>query len=281
MLRSFQRGILVGILAAALTSFGLMASPAGASTPQAVTFTVTVAPATWAAVVSLLAPGSTAADVYNSPADFIYSFVCESGGKWSAPIPKEISQGSGGIKLRVKLSANQVAKADKALRAESCGSDFSIHTVQQDYKWASESAQITQEIASLHSLNTTTTTTPPESPGQYEAACTSPTYGALSSPNAQTGVCVTYQAQVFQYDSNTGANEMLVYVTNDGYGDWSDLVELILPQSVASQNFIENDVIQFWGPTTTPDTYTTENNGTNTIPAVNVKYATLITAASS
>ena len=29
------------------------------------------------------------------------------------------------------------------------------------------------------------------------------------------------------------------------------------------------------------DTYTTENNGTNTIPAVNVKYATLVSAASS
>lgn len=174
------RRLLITLLV--LTGLGLMASPAGASTPQAVTFTITVKPAAWAAVVSLLAPGSTAVLVYNSPAHFIYSFVCESGGKWSAPIPKKISQGSGGVKLRVKFSANQVAKADKAIRAESCGSDFNIHTVQQDYKWASENAQITSEIASLNSINTTTTTTAVPAQGAY-FACTG------STPD---GVSITY-----------------------------------------------------------------------------------------
>jgi len=134
---------------------------------------------------------------------------------------------------------------------------------------------------------TTTTTAPPPtttttSPSQFEASCTnSPAYGALSSPNAQIGVCVTYQAQVFQYDSRTGTTEMLVDVTNDGYGVYTDTVELQLPQSVVSQNFIQNDVIQFWGTTAAADTYQTASGGSNTVPVVDVMYATLITPASS
>jgi hypothetical protein len=133
----------------------------------------------------------------------------------------------------------------------------------------------------------TTTTVPPPtttttSPAQYEAACTNaPTYGALASPNAQTGTCVTFEAQIFQYDTRTGTTEMLVDVTNDGYGLWTDTVELQLPQSVVSQNFIENDVIRFWGTTAAADTYQTASGGSNTVPVVDVKYATLVSTASS
>jgi hypothetical protein len=197
------------------------------------------------------------------------------------PYPKIISNGSSDdVTFRVHLSATQVARTNKSIRAGDCGS---IHTVQQDYKSAfAQWAAGNIAPASTSTSPPTTTTVPQESPGQYEAACTAaPPYGALASPTAQTGVCVTYQAQVFQYDANTGTTEMLVYVTNDGDSIWQDLVKLSLPQSVVSQDFIENDVIQFWGATAAPYSYTTEQNGTNTIPAVNVKYATLVSAASS
>ena len=86
---------------------------------------------------------------------------------------------------------------------------------------------------------------------------------------------------MFQYDSRTGTTEMLVDVTNDGYGVYTDTVELQLPQSVVSQNFIQNDVIQFWGTTAAADTYQTASGGSNTVPVVDVMYATLITPASS
>ncbi|MGH9044105.1 MAG: hypothetical protein ACRDVP_04585 [Acidimicrobiales bacterium] len=127
---------------------------------------------------------------------------------------------------------------------------------------------------------TAAATTLPMSPPQYEAMCTaSPNYGTLSSPNTLPGACVTYQAQVFQYDANTGANSMLVYVTNDGDGFWSNLVQLLLPPSAAAQNFVENDIIQFWGPTGTPDTYDTSIGGSNTVPSVNVQFANLVSPA--
>jgi len=146
---------------------------------------------------------------------------------------------------------------------------------------AKTSTQLLVDLPALLAAETaavaTTTTSPPQTPAQIEATCTaSPSYGDLTSPNAQSGVCVTYQAQIFQYDSNTGKNEMLVDVTNDGYGDWSNTVELQIPDSIAAMNFVQNDVIQFWGPTAGSDTYSTSIGGSNTVPVVHVEYATLI-----
>ena len=93
------------------------------------------------------------------------------------------------------------------------------------------------------------------------------------------GTCVTGQAQIFQFDSNTGPSAMLVEVTNDGYGLWSDNVELLLPNAAAGQSLVQNDVVQFWGTITAPDTYTTQSGGTDTIPAINVEYITLVSSA--
>ena len=119
----------------------------------------------------------------------------------------------------------------------------------------------------------------PLTPAQYKAGCTtSMSYGQLSSPNVVQGTCVTGQAQIFQYDSNTGPSMMLVDVTNSGYGYWSDHVELLLPNATVGQSLIENDVVQFWGQITAPDTYTTESGGTDTIPAINVQYVTLVSS---
>ena len=127
-----------------------------------------------------------------------------------------------------------------------------------------------------------TTVPPAPTAAQYEASCTnSPAYGELSSPNAAQGTCVNYQAQVFQYDSNTGSTEMLVDVTNDGYGLWTNAVELQLAPSVVAQNLIQNDVIRFWGTTSGSVSYATEAGGTNTVPVVDVEDATLVSAASS
>lgn len=206
-------------------------------------------------------------------------------GHASGKLHADLLAASGATKAWINAPRNTATKRENGLYSAANAAINRLDTV----------LRINQKLSKYvagYTPPTTTTTVPPTtvppptttttSPGQYEAACTnSPEYGALTSPNAQTGVCVTYEAQVFQYDANTGTTEMLVEVTNDGYGVWQDLVELTLPQSVVSQNFIENDVIRFWGVTTTPDTYTTENNGTNTIPAVNVKYATLVSAASS
>jgi hypothetical protein len=277
------------IVVIALVVFGLDISPASASAPRRQTFKLTVASGAWADAQRAI--GHSQMQVtYGTTPGLIYGALCEDGGTWVAPIPKKIISGPNGVVLRLTLSAPQVAKADKALRQEHCSSELGIRTVEQDYRFASRTSSIQGTIETTEQalgLTTTTTTAPPPtttttSPSQYEASCSnSPAYGALTSPNAQEGLCVTYEAQVFQYNSDTGTTEMLVDVTNDGYGLWTDIVELRLPQSVVSQNFIQDDVIRFWGTTAGSDTYQTSIGGTNTVPVVDVTYATLVSAASS
>jgi len=71
---------------------------------------------------------------------------------------------------------------------------------------------------------------------------------------------------------------MLVDVTNDNYGFWSDVVELQLPNAAAGQSLVDNDVIQYWGPLSGTDSYTTTLGGTNTVPVIAAKYVTLVSS---
>lgn len=155
------------------------------------------------------------------------------------------------------------------------GNTGSSDTTQPPTSPASGSAATTTPTSPPTTAAPTTTT----SPAQYEASCTgSPSYGQLDSPNAPNGQCVTYQAKVFQYDTTTGANVMLVDVTNDGYGLWTDVVQLNIPDSVASENLVENDIIQIWGTTDGSNSYQTRAGGSNTVPVVDVQYATLVSS---
>lgn len=255
-----QRRTIIGVVA--IISLGVPAlAPqlAGASSGETIKFTVPV---------SVYNQAKAAAATFGiSGANGIWKFaLCKSPPE---PVPTVVKTSSGTIFYKVVLSASQVTASNKAIR-KNCGRE----SIRKDYQ---VSLKVTAQVTA-----TTTTTAPPESPAQYEAACTAaPAYGQLTSPNAQTGLCVTFEAQVFQYDSRTGTTEMLVDVTNDGFGLWTDAVELKLPQSVVSQNFIQNDVLRFWGTTAAADTYQTASGGSNTVPVVDVKYATLVSAAGS
>ncbi len=126
--------------------------------------------------------------------------------------------------------------------------------------------------------STTTSTT--LSPAQFEATCTTTmTFGQMSSPDAPQGTCITGQAQVFQFDSNTGPTSMLIDVTNDGYGFWSDAVELELPSAAVGEGIVENDVIEYWGTLSGTDTYQTTAGGTNTVPVIHAAYVDVVSGA--
>ena len=164
-----------------------------------------------------------------------------------------------------------------------------IAAVAGPHKKASASATTTTQFVSPPASTappTATTTIPPTttttlSQAAYEASCTNQmTYGQLVSPNVTQGICITGQAQIFQYDSVTGSSDMLVDVTNDGYGLWTDIVELQLPATGLPPGLVENDVIQFWGPISGTNSYTTTGGGNNTVPVVDAQDVTLVSAAS-
>lgn len=140
-------------------------------------------------------------------------------------------------------------------------------------------------------VTTTTTTTGPSggttttalshlTQAQYEAQCTaSPGYSKLSNKKTANGTCVTYQAEVFQYDVRTGFAVMLAAVTEHSAGHWGNIVDLQLPVSVVSQKFVEGDVIRFWGVTAGTHTYRTVAHTHKTVPVVNVAYASFVQSA--
>ena len=110
----------------------------------------------------------------------------------------------------------------------------------------------------------------------YEARATTMSYAALTKdPAALKGRVVTFHAQVFQYDTNTGTKHFLASVTNDGYGVWTDNVWADVNPEVAA-HVCDNTVIQFWGSVVGAYTYTTTNNGNATVPEIRIKYLTVL-----
>jgi hypothetical protein len=110
----------------------------------------------------------------------------------------------------------------------------------------------------------------------YKQSAESIPYNLLSKdPASLAGTPVTYEGQVFQYDSATGTSNFIVSVTNDGYGIWSDNIWADVDPSIA-QNVCTDTIIRFWGDVVGPYTYTTTMNGELTIPEVKIRYVDVV-----
>jgi hypothetical protein len=115
--------------------------------------------------------------------------------------------------------------------------------------------------------------------GSLKAQAVSIPYDELNKdPDALKGKIVTYRAKVFQYDAATGTSSMLVEVTAGDYGIWDDNVKLDLDAAQAS-NIDEKDIVQFWGTVEGSYNYETRIGGHNTLPAIQVKYMSLVQKA--
>jgi len=129
---------------------------------------------------------------------------------------------------------------------------------------------------------TTTTTAPaPPTPAQFEASCSElMPYSELDQGlDSLDGVCITEQAQVAQYDSQTGTTTMLVNVTDDGGGNWSGLVAVNLASASQGTGITEGDIIQFWGPVSGSATLTNSDGSSTTIPLVDATYLTVVSSS--
>ena len=129
--------------------------------------------------------------------------------------------------------------------------------------------------ATASGFSTTTagvTITRTVSPAAYKASAASIPYNQLNKdPDALKGRIVTYSAQVFQYDTGTGKSNMIVSVTDDGYGYCSDNMWLDVDPAMTGP-VCKGTIIRFWGAVVGAYTYETTNNGHLTIPEVNVRY---------
>ena len=99
----------------------------------------------------------------------------------------------------------------------------------------------------------------------------------LSQSQSNDGTCVTEQATVTQYDSNTGPNDMLAAVA----GNQSDLMDVQLSDPSMADGVGVGDVIQVWGPIFGSDSYSDQSGNKVVVPVVSATYLTLVSAAPS
>ncbi len=128
------------------------------------------------------------------------------------------------------------------------------------------------------------TTTGSSSSSMWDPCTTSQTmpYPVLvKDPDSLDGKCVHYQAEVFQYDSSTGTNSMLVEVTNVGYGLWDNLVAVNLPSASLGSHIYQDDIVELVGRVNGTETYQTRLNGQNTVPVIDATQMHLVSSGSS
>lgn len=110
----------------------------------------------------------------------------------------------------------------------------------------------------------------------YKASAQSMPYNQLvKDPASLAGTVVTYTAQVFQYDTNTGTSNFIASVSNLGYGYWTDNIYADVDPSL-TQRVCAKTIVRFWGSVVGPYSYTTTQGGTLTIPEINIMYINVV-----
>ena len=90
----------------------------------------------------------------------------------------------------------------------------------------------------------------------------------VKNPDAHAGEIVTYTGQILQIED--ASSLMLVYVTDLGYGIWSDLVWVNYPPG--SVKGAADDIVTFWGRVVGGRSYETQIGGENFVPEVDARY---------
>jgi hypothetical protein len=109
------------------------------------------------------------------------------------------------------------------------------------------------------------------SEGAFKAQTTSIPYGELVKGGSQDQR-VTYRVKVFQFDSSTGPNQFLAFVTQGQYDIWNDTALFKLSDPAIGNGVVNDNIVRVWGTVGAPYSYSTRIGGTNTVPAVDVKY---------
>jgi hypothetical protein len=184
-------------------------------------------------------------------------------------------------------TATTSTDVDSLATAESNVLDV-LHAYQPGTAWRAElkTAEAAQ-AAAIARLNTDLAP-PVAEPGHYGtgvwAECAQSAtipYAVLDkNPAAMKGSCVSGQAQVFQFDSATGTKALLANYTDVGYGVWTNNVWFNLFSTAVGNGIYETDVVDYVGRVAGSLSYTTQNNGTNTVPEIDITSLTRVSGPS-
>jgi hypothetical protein len=110
-----------------------------------------------------------------------------------------------------------------------------------------------------------------QSQAEYEATATTIPYAdLLKDSGPYVGRVVSFRGQVLQIqqDGNNGGI-MLLSVTDDGYGVWTDNVWVDYDHSTPAN---ENDIITVYGTVTGTKSYDTQAGGSTYVPEMHARY---------
>jgi hypothetical protein len=109
-----------------------------------------------------------------------------------------------------------------------------------------------------------------ENPAAYKAKCQTLDYRVVSK-NADNYIGQFYyiRGEVFQIMEQGGTTFMLVAVTDNGYGYWSDNVAVNI---TGTTDALEESIVRVWGSCAGSYTYTSVANYTITVPQIDAEY---------
>ena len=104
----------------------------------------------------------------------------------------------------------------------------------------------------------------------FKAEASSIDYDQLAkNPEAYRGEKVVYTGQIFQIQEEEGFGFMLLSVTDEGYGFWTDNIWVNFTEPIAAA---EEDVVTVYGKMTGSEEYETQIGGSTYVPRMNAKY---------
>ncbi len=108
---------------------------------------------------------------------------------------------------------------------------------------------------------------------QYTASCKVYNYNdILRNPSSYVGEKAKFVGKVLQVQKNGNTFDMLVNVTDNGYGLYSDTIYVHFVKRPQDNGIIEDDIITIYGELNSTKTYTTVLGAEKTVPAVNAAY---------
>ena len=91
----------------------------------------------------------------------------------------------------------------------------------------------------------------------------------IKNPNRYKGEKVVYEGQVFQIQEEAGVGIMLLSVTNEGYGFWTNNIWVNFFEPIEAA---EEDIITVYGKITGSEEYETQIGGSTFVPRMNAVY---------
>ena len=163
----------------------------------------------------------------------------------------------------LQQTANELGAARSAAQRPVNDARSSLGDAQQQLQSANEAVATAQrKVAKVEKAA--------QEEANFKAEATTIDYDQLiKSPSSYIGDKVVYTGQIFQIQEGYGHGFMMLSVTNEGYGFWTDEIWVDYSGHIQSA---ENDQVTVYGTVQGAKTYSTQIGGRRTLPRIKMQY---------